>query len=121
MHNYQFRAKSQGQALHTPRFALLTSSQFLRTLSHPPKTTDDGSMLALTQEDHETFKTLNNRRPDIKKVVTALGRKRVRRMLRWIRMVRVMRISRYLRLLFTYSLECSGSLSRAAENLDTTY
>ena len=76
MYNYQFRAKSQGQALHTPRFALLTSSQFLRTLPHPPRTTDDGSMLALTQEDHETFKALKNRRPDIKKVVTALAGKK---------------------------------------------
>ena len=76
MHNYQFRAKSQGQALHTPRFALLTSSQFLHTLSYAPRTTDDYSMLALIQEDHETFKALNNRHPDIKKVVTTLvGRK----------------------------------------------
>jgi len=33
-------------------------------------------MLALTQEDHETFKALNNRRPDIKKVVTALAGKK---------------------------------------------
>jgi hypothetical protein len=77
MYSSQFHAKSQGQALHTSRFALLTPSQFLRTLSHAPSTTQDCSMLALTPEDHETFKALNNRRPDIKKVVTALtGRKK---------------------------------------------
>ena len=38
MYGCQFRAKSQGQALHTSKFGLLTSSQLLRTLSHPPKT-----------------------------------------------------------------------------------
>ena len=45
-------------------------------------------MLTATQEDHEAFKALNNRRPDIKKAVTALaGKKKGLRMLKWIRMV----------------------------------
>ena len=50
MYGYQFCAKSQGQALHPRRFALLTLSPFLCTLSHPPRTTDDGSMLTLTHK-----------------------------------------------------------------------
>jgi len=75
MHNYQFRAKSQGHALHTRRFALLMSAQFLCTLCHSPSTTNDSSMLILTQEDHDVFKALSNRRPDIKKAIIALAGK----------------------------------------------
>lgn len=33
-------------------------------------------MLTLTQEDHDVFKGLNNRRPDIKKAIIALTRKK---------------------------------------------
>ena len=33
-------------------------------------------MLTLTQEDHDVFKGLNNRRPDIKKVIIALAGKK---------------------------------------------
>lgn len=64
------------EALRNQRFALLTSSQFLRTLSHPPRTTDDGSTLTLTQDDHDIFKALNTRRSDIKKAVTVLTGKK---------------------------------------------
>lgn len=97
MHSFQFCAKPQGQALHTSRFTLLTSSQFLCMLSHAPKITKDYSMLTLTQEDHAMFKALNNHHPDIKKVVKFWwgGRKRMWGRFRWIWMVTVMRISRY--------------------------
>ena len=63
-------------APHTSRFALLTSSQFLHTLSHPPRTTVDDSMLSLTQEDHDIFEALNTRRSDINKVVAVLTGKK---------------------------------------------
>jgi len=75
MHSHQFRAKSQGHTLHMRSFALLTSAQFLCTLCHPPSTTNDSSMLILAQEDHDVFKALNNRRPDIKKAIIALAGK----------------------------------------------
>jgi len=45
----------------------------MNTLCYSPRTTDDCS---LTQQDHEAFKVLNNRHPDIKKVVTALAGKK---------------------------------------------
>jgi len=77
MHSRQFRAKSQGHTLHTRRFALLPSAQFLCTLCHSPSTTNDSSMFILTQEDHDIFKALNNRRADIKKVIIVLvGKKK---------------------------------------------
>jgi len=77
MHGSHFRAKSQGKALHIPTFGLLSSSQFLCTLTHSPAVTNDNGMMAILQEDHELFKTLNSRREDIKKaVLSALSGKK---------------------------------------------
>ena len=45
---------------------LSSSSQFLCTLTHSPAVTNDGRMMAILQEDHELFKTLNSRPEDIK-------------------------------------------------------
>ena len=36
----------------------------------------DGSMLTLTQEDHDIFKALNSRHSDIKKIVAVLTGKK---------------------------------------------
>jgi len=76
MHGLQFRlfrAKAQGQALHIPRFGLLSSSQFLCTLTHSPTATSDGGMIAIPQQDHELFKILNSHRGNVKKAVVALS------------------------------------------------
>jgi len=47
MHGLHFRAKSQGQALYISKFGLLSSSQFLCTLTHSPTATNDGGMIAI--------------------------------------------------------------------------
>ena len=58
MHGLHFHAKSQGQALYISKFGLLSLSQFLCTLTHSPTATNDGGMIAITQQDHKLFKIL---------------------------------------------------------------
>ena len=61
------------QVLHIPRFGLLSSSQFLCTLTHSPTATNHDGMIAIPQQDHELLIT---RRGDVKLAVEALSGKK---------------------------------------------
>jgi len=76
MHGLHFHAKSQGKALYISRFGLLSSPQFLCTLTHSPTATSDGGMIVITQQDHKLFKILALHRGEVKLVVQALSGKK---------------------------------------------
>jgi len=55
---------------------LLSSPQFLCTLTHSPTATSDGGMIVITQQDHKLFKILALHRGEVKLVVQALSGKK---------------------------------------------
>jgi len=77
MHASDFCEKAQGKGLHCiSTFGLLSSSQFLCTLTHLSAVTNDGGMIVILQQDHKLFRTLNSCCKNIKKMVVALSGKK---------------------------------------------